>query len=272
MAHRFRGLELESEAARGAPLKRSTRSPDRRAGKVDAGDAGDAVEMEVEEAGARKRARFIVDEQGIKERDVTQAAETGEAATPRGAAAGSSYADMVRRTYLTARLEPLDHGHLSQRPKHKGSPPDSSNLQKPGASTNEDSSPLPLDPSASSSAPDTPSGPTSTPASAEVVDPLRASLTWHEDEITIYDPDDSDDDGTGINGIGFKPTPALAYSRTVKRRQQIADYRKREEREARARRSQRRRATPPVEGLVELDEKVEGRRVRFLEEPGVQVC
>ncbi|KAJ4291340.1 hypothetical protein N0V88_006348 [Collariella sp. IMI 366227] len=58
--------------------------------------------------------------------------------------------------------------------------------------------------------------------------------------ITIYDPDDSDDDGTGINGIGFKPTPAIAYSRALRRRQQLAEYKKREEREARARRSLRR--------------------------------
>ncbi|KAH6891302.1 hypothetical protein B0T10DRAFT_308736 [Thelonectria olida] len=75
----------------------------------------------------------------------------------------------------------------------------------------------------------------------EIVDPVRAALTWHEDEITIYDPEDEDDDGTGINGIGFKPTPALAHTRAMKRRQQMAEYRKREEDEARARRNQRRR-------------------------------
>lgn len=97
-----------------------------------------------------------------------------------------------------------------------------------------------------------------------ITDPLRASLTWHDDEITVYDPDDSDDDGTGINGIGFKPTPAIAYARTVKRKQQLAEYRKREEREARAKRSQRRRGSP-VPGLVELKGTVERRRVRFME-------
>ncbi|GAB1317861.1 INO80 complex subunit B-like conserved region domain-containing protein [Madurella fahalii] len=99
-----------------------------------------------------------------------------------------------------------------------------------------------------------------------IADPLRASLTWHDDEITIYDPDDSDDDGTGINGIGFKPTPAIAYARTVRRKQQLAEYRKREEREARAKRSQRRRGSP-APGLVEIKgkAKMERRRVRFLE-------
>ncbi|KAK1831036.1 hypothetical protein QBC39DRAFT_352721 [Podospora conica] len=97
-----------------------------------------------------------------------------------------------------------------------------------------------------------------------VTDALRASLTWHDDEITIYDPEDSEDDGTGINGIGFKPTPAVAYARTERRRQQLAEYRKREEREARAKRSQRRRGSP-VPGLVELKGSMERRRVRFME-------
>lgn len=132
--------------------------------------------------------------------------------------------------------------------------------------------------STSSSDPDSPPAPP-TPAgvapSITVTDSLRASLTWHEDEITIYDPDDSDDDGTGINGIGFKPTPAIAYARTLKRKQQLAEYRKREEREARSRRNQRRRggssrgASPAgVERKVmdkDSRKKEERRRVRFLE-------
>lgn len=113
-----------------------------------------------------------------------------------------------------------------------------------------------------------------------ITDPVRASLTWHDNEITIYDPDDSDDDGTGINGIGFKPTPAIAYARNVKRKQQLAEYKKREEREARARRSQRRgaglngsasgRVSSPARSSVGdvskgAKTKVERRRVRFLE-------
>lgn len=91
-----------------------------------------------------------------------------------------------------------------------------------------------------------PSGTTDPPGDAAIVDPVRAALTWHEDEITIYDPEDEDDDGVGINGIGFKPTPAIAYARTMKRRQQLAEYKKREEREARARRSLRRRGGSPA--------------------------
>lgn len=97
----------------------------------------------------------------------------------------------------------------------------------------------------------------------EIVEPIRAALTWREDEITIYDPEDEDDDGTGINGVGFKPTPALAHARVMKRRQQLAEYRKREESEARAKRSQRRRgarrSTPSPEQIQSR------RKVRFMD-------
>jgi hypothetical protein len=95
------------------------------------------------------------------------------------------------------------------------------------------------------------------------VDPDRAALTWHDDEITGHNPDDPDDDGEGINGIGFKPTPAIAYARSEKRRLQMAEYRSREAREARAKRSERRRGEVSKESS-----KVEAetaRRVRFLE-------
>ncbi|KAI1074008.1 hypothetical protein F5B20DRAFT_474373 [Whalleya microplaca] len=96
----------------------------------------------------------------------------------------------------------------------------------------------------------------------EIIDPIRASLTWHEDEITVYDPEDKDDDGTGINGIGFKPTPAIAYARAQKRRQQLAEYKKREESEAREKRNQRRRE---LGGTAGLERKHSIVRVRFSE-------
>lgn len=95
-----------------------------------------------------------------------------------------------------------------------------------------------------------------------VVDPDRAALTWHDDEITGHDPSDPEDDGEGINGIGFKPTPAEARARAERRRQQMADYKSREMKEARAKRSERRR-----EGInLATESKAEAaRRVRFSE-------
>lgn len=121
-------------------------------------------------------------------------------------------------------------------------------------------------------------------SSAEVVDPIRAALTWHEDEITIYDPNDKDDDGTGINGVGFKPTPAMAQARTAKRRQQMAEYKHREESEARARRNQRRRGhhlhdhaaesrySSPPGSQASVGTEVSPRKVRFSEEEGRNIA
>ena len=71
----------------------------------------------------------------------------------------------------------------------------------------------------------------------------RTSLTWQDSEITGQDIDLTigDDDGEGINGIGFKPTAAIAYARSQKRKQQVNDWRAREARDARQRRMDRRR-------------------------------
>ncbi|KAI1742724.1 hypothetical protein F4680DRAFT_25058 [Xylaria scruposa] len=102
-----------------------------------------------------------------------------------------------------------------------------------------------------------------------IVDPVRAALTWREDEITVYDPEDKDDDGTGINGIGFKPTAAVAYQRAQKRRQQLADYKKREESEARAKRNQRRRER--LGGAAEMARKHSIVRVHFSDKPPTTV-
>jgi hypothetical protein len=93
-----------------------------------------------------------------------------------------------------------------------------------------------------------------------VVDPDRAALTWHDDEITGHDPSDPEDDGEGINGIGFKPTPAEARARAERRRQQMAEYKSREMREARAKRSERRRGGANMTAGSKEDV---ARRVRF---------
>jgi hypothetical protein len=97
-----------------------------------------------------------------------------------------------------------------------------------------------------------------------IVDPERAALAWHDDEITGHDPSDPEDDGEGINGIGFKPTPAEARARAQRRRQQLAEYRSREMREARAKRSERRRGGASAGTDKHEDSKADTpRRVRF---------
>ncbi|KAK3677313.1 hypothetical protein LTR78_002851 [Recurvomyces mirabilis] len=90
-----------------------------------------------------------------------------------------------------------------------------------------------------------------------------ATLTWQEDEITGQDIDPSaDDDGEGINGIGFRPTPAIAYVRSQKRRQQVQEWKAREAREARQRRIERRRGAAAINAKNGHDVK---RAVRFAE-------
>ncbi|KAL4739498.1 hypothetical protein BDV11DRAFT_116840 [Aspergillus similis] len=90
----------------------------------------------------------------------------------------------------------------------------------------------------------------SAPASAKVRSPSRSPtppgakvedlLAWNDSEITGHNPTDPDDDGYGINGIGFKPTAAIAWARSRKRQKQVAEWKNREAREARERRRERR--------------------------------
>ncbi|KAI6866570.1 hypothetical protein KC343_g12169 [Hortaea werneckii] len=89
------------------------------------------------------------------------------------------------------------------------------------------------------------------------------SLTWQDDEITGHELDANDpgDDGLGINGIGFRPTPAEAEARSQRRKKQIANWKAQEAKEARQRRMDRRRGG---EEGPRSDPVVEGRRtVRF---------
>jgi hypothetical protein len=87
---------------------------------------------------------------------------------------------------------------------------------------------------------------------------------WHDSEITGHNPTDPDDDLLGINGIGFKPTPAIAWARSQKRKQQLADYKSRETREARQRRIERRRVPSNLESEKENEDgRSTKTRVRF---------
>jgi hypothetical protein len=66
-------------------------------------------------------------------------------------------------------------------------------------------------------------------------------MTWQDDEITGHLMLDSDDDGTGINGIGFRPTPSIARQRAAQRRRQVQEWKLRQNMEERERRAERRR-------------------------------
>lgn len=89
-----------------------------------------------------------------------------------------------------------------------------------------------------------------------------SELVWKDSEITGHLMVDPDDDGTGINGIGFKPTPAIAYAREQRRKQQIHEWKLREAKEARQKRSERRRGAAALAEKQAVRDSVK-RMVRF---------
>ncbi|EHY54428.1 hypothetical protein HRR83_007989 [Exophiala dermatitidis] len=91
---------------------------------------------------------------------------------------------------------------------------------------------------------------------------------WQDSEITGHDPKDPDDDGYGINGIGFRPTAAIAWSRSQRRKQQVTAYRNREARDARQQRSERRKRVIDDSDETPSTESSPRKSVRFRFEDG----
>lgn len=132
---------------------------------------------------------------------------------------------------------------------HRGSPPPPTTSPFPTKCQ----LPTTILPATTFQPPDTSTSPPDTPSNG---------MTWQDSEITGHLALDPDDDGYGVNGIGFRPTPAMAYARSQRRRQQILEWKNREGREARGRRAEERKR-----GMKNGDGGVEGKggRVRFLE-------
>lgn len=121
------------------------------------------------------------------------------------------------------------------------------------------------------SQPASPSSPCPPPSRINNKSPVPSSSTlwWTDKEITGHNPTDPTDDGYGINGVGFVPTPAIANARAERRKRQVADWKNREAKEARQKRSDRRRrkeadAENLAAAVVSMGAE-EGRKVRFLE-------
>lgn len=90
-----------------------------------------------------------------------------------------------------------------------------------------------------------------------------APTAWQDTEITGMAIDfAAGDDGEGINGIAFRPSPQTAQARRQRRRQQIFDWKTREEREARVKRHERRN------GCKLGSDREKKRLVRFVEPDG----
>jgi hypothetical protein len=91
----------------------------------------------------------------------------------------------------------------------------------------------------------------------------EVSLTWHDDEITGHNPTDPTDDGYGINGVGFKPTAAMAWARSQKRQKQVAEWKAREARDAREKRRARRTEDIALERIHGVHQGAIQKRVKF---------
>ena len=98
--------------------------------------------------------------------------------------------------------------------------------------------------------------------------PDQPALTWQDHEITGHEIDPSgDDDGEGINGIGFRPTAAMAAARQQRRKQQVTEWKAREAREARQRRVERRRGANGTRGVRGHDDGIGDAVQRVLSSP-----
>ncbi|KAJ5989370.1 hypothetical protein N7481_004580 [Penicillium waksmanii] len=92
---------------------------------------------------------------------------------------------------------------------------------------------------------------------------LEDPFTWHDDEITGHDPSDPTDDGYGINGVGFKPTAAMAWARSQKRQRQVSEWKTREARDAREKRRERRNDDMNLDTIRSIHKGAIQKRVKF---------
>ena len=89
----------------------------------------------------------------------------------------------------------------------------------------------------------------------------HSDLFWTAAEITGYDPTDPADDGYGIK----KWTAAVAYARSQRRKQQVAEGKTREAKEARQKRLDRRKGIEERSSDHQAKVEQSPRRVRFAE-------
>ncbi|GBF63419.1 hypothetical protein TMEN_6044 [Trichophyton mentagrophytes] len=90
------------------------------------------------------------------------------------------------------------------------------------------------------------------------------SLTWDESEITGHHATDPNDDGYGLNGIGFKPSAEVAWARSQHRKDQVAEWKKRMASEAREARSRRRQKDEDIGNASYIPKgSLKQKRVKF---------
>jgi hypothetical protein len=207
---------------------------------------------------ARKRTKFILD--GVEEIPETpQISFATDLNFNRAAYARPDESPVGNRgdpiVFRGSDSNPTNSRTSGKRRSSRSTPPRNTRTPSPDVVNQQDLSPPPSSPLV----PETPPSPEFT------------SLHWDDSEITGHNPSDPEDDGEGINGLGFKPTAAIARSRSERRRKQMAEYKSREAREARevrAKRIQQRRREKAGELAAAAEQKdaaEKKQRVRFLE-------
>ncbi|KAF1984072.1 hypothetical protein K402DRAFT_396005 [Aulographum hederae CBS 113979] len=196
--------------------------------------------------------------------------EIAETPQPGGGNAKASRRPSTREmSPLPIRSSKPSQKRLKSPPPRKVSDPKTpSPAASTGSSKSETSTSVSTPPSASESLTTATHGPdtiiadtdTATSTSTFPFDFDISSSFWQDSEITGHLFTDPDDDGYGMNGIGFKATPALAWARSQRRRQQVQEWRAREAREERRRRALKRNAISGSSGKNGGDGK---RSVRF---------
>ncbi|KAK4889917.1 hypothetical protein LTR27_011340 [Elasticomyces elasticus] len=247
----------------GSPRKRLKRNPHLKAPEIiyDVDlppDVEDQPRVIADSQDAERQSRVIPDSQ-----DAYSASESSSQPTPHGKDVSSIEIEETpdwRRTRFTS--PPPPQANMTQQPigAVDVTMDDASDHIEAGGFYSPPSTHFFTPPKAGSIADSTTSD---SPAYSDEADAMdRISMTWQMNEITGQDIDitSPDDDGQGINGIGFKPTPAMAYARSQRRKQQVNEWKAREAREARQRRIEKRRGAAAAEARAGQGSK---RSVRF---------
>lgn len=89
-------------------------------------------------------------------------------------------------------------------------------------------------------------------------------LYWQENEIVGYYSDDPEDDGEGVNGIGYRQTAAQKLASARRRQAQLQEWKLREAADDRAKRGERRRGAGQADAAIPSGgRESDSRKVRF---------
>lgn len=242
VAEKFKGLEVTDGDGRGGAgvVPSSSQSPRKKLKLVRDGDAGGSTPLP-----SYSHELEIPDSEGPSLLEMTKVEDVRmESPSPTPISSPQVVVPPHRRTLSKVPSLRKESSYLSTRQEPTPSPPSLQKGELPPTSSPPTGQPTQPSKRRLSSPPPSLESMTLTsiPLTSDT-DQSQSHLTWQLSEITGHDIDASnpDDDGEGINGIGFKPTPAMAHARSLKRKKQVEEWKSREAREARQRRFERRK-------------------------------